>query len=71
MARRGKDRHAGLHEGLRDSLTAADVERAVSRIEKAIKANHPNVSRVFIEAQSFEAHLRSLEAQAVPTSGNA
>ncbi|HEV7718731.1 MAG TPA: cation diffusion facilitator family transporter [Arsenicitalea sp.] len=45
----------------RDTLTAADVERTVSRIERAIKVAHPNVSRVFIEAQSFEAHLRSIK----------
>ena len=41
----------------RDTLSAADVQRSVSRIEKAIKRAHPNVRRVFIEAQSFEAHL--------------
>jgi divalent metal cation (Fe/Co/Zn/Cd) transporter len=44
-----------------DTLTAADVERTVTRIERAIKAAHPEVSRVFIEAQSFDADRRAGE----------
>ena len=42
----------------RDSISAGDVERAVTRIEKAIKAAHPEVTRVFVEAQAFDADRR-------------
>ena len=41
---------------------AAEVEAAVSRIEAKIKANHPEVTRVFVEAQRAEAHRRTQEA---------
>ncbi|MHA0337292.1 cation diffusion facilitator family transporter [Sphingomonas aquatilis] len=41
-------------------LSANGVEDTVSAIERAIKAAHPDVTRVFVEAQSFEAHRRSL-----------
>jgi cation diffusion facilitator family transporter len=40
------------------SLSARDVERHVSEIESKIKAAHGEVKRVFIEAQSFAAHVR-------------
>jgi cation diffusion facilitator family transporter len=43
-----------------NTLPAAGVEDTVSAIERAIKAAHPDVTRVFVEAQSFEAHRRSL-----------
>ncbi len=39
-------------------LSAADVERLVSELESKIKTAHPEVTRVFIEAQSFAAHFR-------------
>ncbi len=39
-------------------LSADDVERLVSELESEIKAAHPEVTRVFIEAQSFAAHFR-------------
>lgn len=42
-----------------DRRSAADVERAVTRIEQRIKAVHPEVTRVFVEAQSLEAHRRN------------
>lgn len=41
-----------------DDLPAGEVERTVTRIERAIKEAHPDVSRVFIEAQSFDADRR-------------
>lgn len=40
-----------------DAVSAADVEQAVSRIERQIKRNHPEVTRVFVEAQDRRAHL--------------
>jgi cation diffusion facilitator family transporter len=39
-----------------DERSAGDVERAVSRIEQRVKAAHPEVTRVFIEAQDRAAH---------------
>jgi len=41
-----------------DILRATGVEATVSAIERAIKAAHPEVTRVFVEAQSFEGHRR-------------
>jgi divalent metal cation (Fe/Co/Zn/Cd) transporter len=35
-----------------DDLTAGAVEETVSRLDKALKARHPDVKRVFIEIQS-------------------
>jgi cation diffusion facilitator family transporter len=43
-----------------DRRSAADVEAAVTQIERRIKAAHPEVTRVFVEAQSLEAHRRNL-----------
>lgn len=44
-----------------DALPAGEVERTVTRIEREIKSRHSEVTRVFVEAQSFDAHrqLRS------------
>ena len=39
-----------------DELSAAEVEAAVSGIERRIRQAHPQVSRVFVEAQSLQAH---------------
>jgi len=41
-----------------DMIPAGRVEGAVTRIERRIKAAHPEVTRVFVEAQSFDAHRR-------------
>ena len=39
-----------------DKLSAGHVEAAVSAIERRIKAAHPEVTRVFVEMQTFDAH---------------
>ena len=36
-----------------NSLSAEDLVAAVSRLEKAIHDQHPNVNRIFIEAAPF------------------
>lgn len=41
-----------------DNLSSIDVERLVSELEQRIKADHKDVTRVFIEAQSFAGHNR-------------
>ena len=43
-----------------DSLSSGDVETSISRMEKEIKSQFPEISRVFIEAQSWQGHLKSL-----------
>jgi len=46
-----------------DTLAAGEVERIVSRIERKLKAAHPELQHVFIEAQSFDADRKGgLEA---------
>ncbi|HTR17248.1 MAG TPA: cation diffusion facilitator family transporter [Acetobacteraceae bacterium] len=42
-----------------DTQPASSVENTVSRLERRIKTAHPDVTRVFIEAQSFEASRRA------------
>jgi len=49
---------AALSLDFDDAISAADIEACVAHIERAIKAAHPDVSRVFVEAKSFDAHLR-------------
>lgn len=49
---------AALSLDFEDTLPAGEVERIVTRIERAIKAAHPDVTRIFIEAQSFDADRR-------------
>ena len=42
-----------------DRLSSGQVERAISEMESEIKTAYPEVTRVFIEAQSWPAHLRN------------
>jgi divalent metal cation (Fe/Co/Zn/Cd) transporter len=42
-----------LEVDFKDELSAADVEEAVRRLEAAIRAEHPDVKRMFIEAKSL------------------
>ncbi len=39
-------------------ISSDEVERLVSELEQKIKSAHPEITRVFIEAQSFAAHKR-------------
>ena len=57
--------YLGPHEVLlnldiqfRRDATAADVEAAVDRLEKAIRRKHPEIQRIFIEAESLAAGLK-------------
>ena len=43
-----------------DHMSSAQVEEAISTLEQRIKEAHPDVKRVFIEAQSVRRHLESL-----------
>ncbi len=54
-----------------DERTAAEVEAAVTRIERRIKAAHPEVTRVFVEAQDREAHRRGQPATEPPAASPA
>ena len=46
-----------------DGLSVEQVEAAVSQLEQAVKAKHPHVKRIFIEAQSTDAHDRAAQDQ--------
>lgn len=48
-----------------NALSAVAVETAVSTIEREIKQAHPQIRRIFVEAQSREGHLRA-QAETVP-----
>ena len=43
-----------------DNLDSAEIERSVSEMESRIKMLFPEVSRLFIEVQSWQAHMQSL-----------
>ncbi len=47
---------ANLSIDFTEGLSADDVERTVSNLEREIKAAHPEVTRIFIEAQSATGH---------------
>lgn len=49
---------AALSLDFDDRISAADIEATVAAIERTIKAAHPDVSRVFVEAKSFDPALR-------------
>jgi divalent metal cation (Fe/Co/Zn/Cd) transporter len=42
-----------------DSLSSGEVERSVSALEAEIKSKHPEIQRVFIEAQDWLGHQKS------------
>jgi divalent metal cation (Fe/Co/Zn/Cd) transporter len=52
-----------------DAIQAGRVEGAVTSIERRIKAAHPEVTRVFVEAQSFDAHRRSRQSDDPDSAG--
>lgn len=43
-----------------DALSSGDVEKSISQMEMEIKKQFPEISRVFIEAQSWQGHAKSL-----------
>lgn len=45
-----------------DGISASEVEALISRLEKDIKSAHPEITRVFIEAQSWRGHDDNLRA---------
>lgn len=47
-----------------DDMSANDVEAAISAMETRIKATHPQITRVFIEAQSIAGHKAALAGDA-------
>ncbi|APX85913.1 cation transporter [Methylorubrum extorquens] len=51
-----KDVLVALSLDFNDRMPAAEVEHTVTVIERAVKTAHPEVTRVFIEAQSFKDH---------------
>ena len=53
---------AAISLDFEDRLSAGAVEAAVTNIEQRIKKMHPEVRRVFVEAQNFEAHRRGQQS---------
>lgn len=58
-----------------DKLSSAEVESAVSNLERDIKADFPEVRRIFIEAQSWTGHAESVSGvsqanESSPVSGD-
>jgi cation diffusion facilitator family transporter len=51
----------------RDDMTSSEVEAAISDMEQRIKARYPTVTRIFIEAQSWQGHQRALARAAART----
>jgi divalent metal cation (Fe/Co/Zn/Cd) transporter len=41
-----------------DAIPAASVEAGVAELERRLKAEFPEVKRIFVEAKGFEDHLR-------------
>jgi cation diffusion facilitator family transporter len=62
-----KDVLVALSLDFEDAQLASAVETTVSRLERRIKSVHPEVTRVFIEAQSFEASGRATVGTASKT----
>ncbi len=48
-----------LSVDFRDGISSQKVESAISRLESEIKSAHPEITRVFIEAQSWRGHKAS------------
>ena len=48
-----------------DHLSAEEVESVVSALEGRIRKAHPEVTRVFIEAQSWRAHRRRIRSDRI------
>ena len=66
-----KDILLNLSVDFDDRFSSAEAENAITRMEADIKARYPEITRVFIEAQSWRGHLDSqrptAEADAVET----
>jgi divalent metal cation (Fe/Co/Zn/Cd) transporter len=50
---------AALSLDFDDGLTASEVEQTVSKLERRIRQTHPEIRRIFVEAQSREGHLQA------------
>jgi divalent metal cation (Fe/Co/Zn/Cd) transporter len=46
-----------------DALSSNEVEQAISAFEHSIKSRFPEITRVFIEAQSWRGHQRGVDEQ--------
>ncbi len=44
-----------------DYISAGEVEKTITQLEIQIKKKHPEIARIFIEAQNRIAHLKSIE----------
>jgi hypothetical protein len=56
-----KDVLVNISIDFREGISSGDVETAISNLERAVKTAYTDVTRVFIEAQGWASHLRSME----------
>lgn len=45
----------------REGISSGEVETTISNLERAVKSAYPDVTRVFIEAQGWASHQRSMD----------
>lgn len=57
-----EDIFCALSVDFADTASSVDVEASISNFEREIKAEFPQIKRVFIEAQSVLAHVESMKA---------
>ncbi len=62
-----KDILLNLSVDFDDRVSSKQVEEAISDMERQIKKEYQEVSRVFIEAQSWQRHREALQREAPPT----
>jgi cation diffusion facilitator family transporter len=62
-----KDILLNLSVDFDDRVSSRQVEEAISDMERRIKATFPDVSRVFIEAQSWQRHRENLQREETPS----
>jgi cation diffusion facilitator family transporter len=53
----------------RGGLSSDEVETAITTMERAVKTTYPQVTRIFIEAQGWASHQRSVDELATPPGG--
>ena len=61
-----RDVLANISIDFRGGLTSDEVEAAITAMERDVKLAYPQVTRIFIEAQGWASHQRSIDELAAP-----
>ncbi|MDH3240030.1 MAG: cation diffusion facilitator family transporter [Alphaproteobacteria bacterium] len=56
-----RDVLANISIDFREGISSGEVETTISNLERAVKTTYPDVTRVFIEAQGWASHQRSMD----------